>query len=57
MSDTVKGALIIGVCLMFGLWGAGWNTKGRYQRIPVGPSGNALAPARVLDTVFQVNSV
>ena len=36
MSDTVKGALIIGICLMLGLWGAGWLSKsdvGRYQRI------------------------
>jgi len=34
MSDTIKAAVIIGVCLMLGLWGAGWLSKsdvGRYQ--------------------------
>jgi len=34
MSDTVKAAVIIGVCLMLGLWGAGWLSKsdvGRYH--------------------------
>jgi len=34
MSDTVKAAAIIGVCLMLGLWGAGWLSKsdvGRYH--------------------------
>lgn len=33
MSDTVKAALIIGICLMLGLWGAGWFSRsdaGRY---------------------------
>ena len=35
MSDTVKAAVIIGICLMLGLWGAGWLSKsdvGRWQR-------------------------
>ena len=27
MSDTVKAAVIIGVCLMLGLWGAGWLNR------------------------------
>lgn len=27
MSDTVKAALIIGICLMLGLWGAGWLNR------------------------------
>ena len=36
MTDTVKAAAIIGVCLMLGLWGAGWLSKseseiGRYS--------------------------
>ena len=31
MSDPVKGSLIIGVCLILGLWGAGWNVGERYK--------------------------
>jgi|GEM_PF-6572623 len=27
MSDTIKAAVIIGVCLMLGLWGAGWLNR------------------------------
>jgi|GEM_PF-6168883 hypothetical protein len=31
MSDPVKGSLVIGVCLILGLWGAGWNVGERYK--------------------------
>ena len=54
MSDTVKAALIIGVCLMLGLWGAGWlNTipeeftiKGRVG-IDVRGEATDLTPIRI----------